>query len=184
MAISHKSTKSGFIAQSRLSTRKLVMASLLSGLTIILTRYGSIMLAGGSIRLGFGNLPIILSGILLGPIAGAMTGVVSDLLGVLILSQGGFHPGFTISAALTGLIPGLIVAINNKKKFSLLNIVIANVLVYIIISLGLNTLWLTQLIGKSFFVLLPARAMAQGIVTVITVFLIYFLSKFFKYWDK
>ncbi|KAB3528804.1 folate family ECF transporter S component [Alkaliphilus serpentinus] len=184
MAISHKSSKTGFITQSRLSTRKLVMASLLAGLTIILTRYGSIMLAGGTIRLGFGNLPVILSGILLGPIGGALTGIVGDLLGVLVLSQGGFHPGFTLSAALTGFIPGLVVALNHKKKFSFLNIVLANLLVYLVISLGLNTLWLTQLIGKSFFVLLPARGLAQGIVTVITIFLIYFLSKFFKYWEN
>ncbi|SCY82752.1 folate family ECF transporter S component [Alkaliphilus peptidifermentans] len=184
MGVSQKTAVGTFHSSSKLSTKKLVMASFLSALTIVLTRYGSIMLAGGSIRLGFGNLPIILSGILLGPIAGALTGVVSDLLGVLILSQGGFHPGFTLSAALTGLIPGMIVAFNQRNKYSFLNILMANVLVYLVISLGLNTYWLTQLLGNSFFVLLPARALAQGIVTVITIVLIFFLSKYFKYWDN
>ncbi|KAB3534105.1 folate family ECF transporter S component [Alkaliphilus pronyensis] len=184
MGVSQKTITGSLQSSSRLSTKTLVMASFLSALTIVLTRYGSIMLAGGSIRLGFGNLPIILSGILLGPMAGVLTGIVSDLLGVLILSQGGFHPGFTLSAALTGFIPGVVVALNHKHKYSFFNICLSNILVFLIISLGLNTYWLTQLLGKSFFVLLPARALAQGIVAVITIAAIWFLSKFFRFWDK
>lgn len=165
-----------------LTTKKLVMASFLSVFSIILTRHGSVMIAGGSIRLGFGNLPTIISGILLGPLAGALTGVISDLIGVLVLSQGTFHPGFTLSAVLTGAIPGFIISMNRKNRFAFLNILMANLAVYVLISLCLNTYWLTHLLGKGFLVLLPGRAITSGIVTIINTVIIFSLSKFFKYW--
>ncbi|HHY13235.1 MAG TPA: folate family ECF transporter S component [Thermoanaerobacterales bacterium] len=167
---------------SRLSTRELVMASFLSAFSIILTRYVSIMIAGGSIRLGFGNLPVITSGILLGPLLGGLTGLISDVVGVIILPQGTFHPGFTLSGILTGVIPGLIMRVNWRNRFSLFNIILANLSVYILISLCLNTFWLTHLLGKGFLVLLPERAISSGIVTAINTVVIYSLSKFFRFW--
>lgn len=178
-----KVDKKNLSIHSKLSTKKMVFASMLTAISIVLTRYVSIMIAGGSIRLSFGNLPIIMSGILLGPIAGGLTGVVSDIVGVLIRPQGSFHPGFTLSAALTGILPGLVVALNSKNKFSFFNIAISNLIVYIFIGLGLNTIWLTTLLGKSFLILLPGRAIAGGIVTAITIGLIFSLSKYFKYWN-
>lgn len=182
MGISQKEAARSLVS-NRLSTKKLVVASLLAGLSIILTRFASIMLAGGTIRLGFGSLPLILSGIVLGPFAGALTGIVSDLLGVLIMSQGSFHPGFTLSAALTGMIPALVVMASPKKKFSFATIAIANLLVYVVVSLGLNSYWLSQLFGRAFIVLVSGRALAQGIVAVISTFLIYGLCKTIKHLD-
>ncbi|MGV8153978.1 MAG: folate family ECF transporter S component [Alkaliphilus sp.] len=173
--------KSSLFNHSKLSTRKLVLAAIFVAMNIILTRVGSIMLFGGAIRLGFGRVPIVLSSILLGPLAGGLTGIVSDLIGFMLNPMGAFHPGFTLSAAVTGIIPGLVVVFASKNKFSLLNISIANILVYLVVSLGLNTLWLTQLLGRAFFVLLPWRIVAHGIVTVISIFIIFTLSKYFKH---
>jgi len=182
MNISQNIVKSSFLNHSKLTTRKLVLAAIFVAMSIILTRVGSIMLFGGAVRLGFGRIPIVLSSILLGPLAGGLTGLVSDLIGFMLNPMGGaFHPGFTLSATLTGIIPGLVVAIASKNKFSLLNITIANVLVSLIVSLGLNTLWLTQLLGQAFFVLLPWRIVSSGILTVISIFIIFTLSKYFKH---
>jgi hypothetical protein len=83
-----------------LQPKSLVLASFFVGINIVLSRIGAIMLFGGSVRLSFGNVPLILSGLLLGPAAGFMTGIVSDLLGFLINSHGGaYHPGFTLAQA-------------------------------------------------------------------------------------
>lgn len=162
-----------------ISTKKLIIASLMSALSIILTRYASIILLGGSIRLGFGNLPVIFAGMLLGPAGGALTGAVSDLLGMLISSQGAYHPGFTLSAILTGVIPGIIVY--KGSGYTFLKNILANFIVYIGISLFMNTFWLTQVLGKSFFIILPARAVAQGLTAIITVLVIHFLMRYSKY---
>lgn len=173
--------RENFKAHNRLSTKSLVIASFLVAMNIVLTRLGAIMLFGGTIRLSFGNIPLVLSGMLLGPVAGAMVGFVSDMLGFMINSHGSaFHPGFTLSSVLTGVIPGIIVMFSRKTKLSTLNILISNILVFLIVSLGLNTYWLTHLFGKSFFVLLPTRIIASTIIAIINTIIILILVKNFK----
>lgn len=242
-----------------LSTKVLVGASLLTGISIILTRVFSIMipLAGlPALRFGFGAVPIIISGIIYGPIAGGLTGIVADLLGVMLNPQGGaFFPGFTLSAALRGVIPGLIymilrskkinfnifnslfililtsgvmnllyqrevlsiknswvylyderisliyillfilvvlsfmilpIVITKKEKLSNSNYSLDKILFtvsfpYIIISLGLNTLWLSIMFNKGFFIFLPGRILAGLVIIPMHAIIIYTLSKFFKY---
>ncbi len=147
--------------------------SVLVAISIVLTRYASIMLFGGTVRLGFGNIPIIFAGLLLGPWAGALTGIVSDLIGVMLNPQGTFHLGFTLSSALTGIIPGLVAMFFRRKSFRC--ILISNLLVYLVVSLLLNTLWLSQLYGKAFLVLLPGRILTHGMTSAISIAMITFL---------
>ncbi len=166
------------ITSNRLSTKSLVLSAIFVSMNIILTRIGAIMLFGGSVRFSFGNVPLILSGLVLGPLAGAMTGLVGDLLGTIINSHGaGFHPGFTLSAILTGLLPGLIVITNGRKRSSLFNIVLSNIAILIIVSLLLNTYWLSQLQGNAYLALLPARAISSIVITGINIFITYSLAK-------
>jgi len=168
----------------RISTKVLVMASFFVGINIILSRIGAIMLFNNSVRMSFGNVPLIISGIMLGPLAGLMTGVVSDMLGFLINSHGGaYHPGFTISAGLTGFLPGLIAVAGARfgfQKFSLATVVASNVLVYLLISGFLNTLWLTHLLGTGFWVLFPARLASHGLITAVNTMLVYAVVKSFQ----
>jgi riboflavin transporter len=178
---SHKLSKENILIHNRLSTKYLVLASVFVGINIVLTRLGAIMLFSGSVRLSFGNIPLILSGMMLGPTVGAMTGVVSDLLGFLINSHGSaFHPGFTLSAALTGFVPGMVTMLSFKNKYSLFNVILSNLLIYFIISAGLNTYWLTHLIGQGFFILFPARLITHGIITLINIPIILILVKALK----
>ncbi|WP_051531041.1 folate family ECF transporter S component [Clostridiisalibacter paucivorans] len=112
-----------------LSTKYLVGSSLLTGISIILTRFFSVIvpLVGlPALRIGFGSIPIMISGILFGPIAGGLTGIVADLLGVIINPQGAFFPGFTLSAALTGIIPGVLVKMFENRLFRRFKFTIIN----------------------------------------------------------
>lgn len=167
-----------------LSTKTLVVASLFVGINIVLSRVGAIMLFGGSVRLSFGNIPLILSGLLLGPAAGFMTGIVSDVLGFLINSFGAaYHPGFTLSAGLTGFIPGLVMAWSirkGKSRYSFVNVVTANLMIYILVAGLLNTWWLVHLLGTGFWVLFPARLISHGIITAVNIALTYPLLKSFQ----
>ena len=63
----------------------MVYGSFLVALNILATRLFSIMipLGGiGALRLGFGPVPVILAGILLGPFWGGMVGLASGPVGV------------------------------------------------------------------------------------------------------
>lgn len=173
-----KISSRGPIYSNRLSTKSLVLAAIFVAMNIILSRLGAIMLFNGSVRFSFGNIPLILSGLVLGPVAGAMTGGIADLLGFFINSHGGaFHPGFVLSSILTGAIPGIVMLLSPTKKSSLLNVVISNISILIIVSLILNTYWLSQLQGNAYLVLLPARAATSIIITVLNILITYPLIK-------
>lgn len=172
--------------KKKISTKVLVRASFLTAISIVLTRFLSIMvpIAGlPTIRVGFGGIPIAMAGLLFGPLVGGITGLASDLIGVLINPQGAFHPGFTLSAILGGFIPGLFTLYfkknkKNGKDFTLARIFIVKLFTTIIISIGLNTFWLTQLLGRGYLVLLPARLINALINLPIQAFILFTVISF------
>ena len=102
--------------------RKITLAAMLASISIILTRFVSVVIPLGgfpSLSIDLGSVPILIGGIILGPIFGGIVGLVSDLIGFIINNRGGiFHFGFTLNAILTGVIAGLLygkVKFKNKK---------------------------------------------------------------------
>jgi len=61
-----------------------------------------------ALRVSLTTLPIMLSGFLLGPVAGFVVGFITDALAYIVKPAGPYFVGFTISSGLSGLIPGLI----------------------------------------------------------------------------
>ena len=133
--------------KTRFDTSSLVKAAVLAAISIILTRVLSIMVPLGgmpALRLGFGSMPIMISGMLFGPIIGALTGIVADLVGVALNSMGGsFFPGFTLSAATTGVISGVLfhtIKIHKSKW----NFNIANVITTMVFLMGVIGVMITS----------------------------------------
>lgn len=162
-------------------TTKVVIGAVLMAMSIILTRFGSVMLTP-QLRVGFGGIPLIISGILLGPLFGFLTGVGADLIGVMINLMGSsFHLGFTLSAGLSGLIPGLVFnflsknegysAIRNNGKLENIALSIALIVRALLVEAGLNTLWIVQISGKAFTNLLPLR-IGKSLIEAVIYFLI------------
>lgn len=86
--------------------RVLVLAALLSALSIILGKYLAINL-GESIRLSFENLPVIMAGLFFGPLIGGVVGAVSDIVGCFMVGFS-INPIITLGAASVGAISGVI----------------------------------------------------------------------------
>ena len=171
-----KNAAGSFVSGKILSTRTLVAGALLIAMAVILGQFS--IMVGPSVRIGFSRIPIIVSGMLLGPVAGGLTGLVHDLVNFVMRPAGGFHPGFTLSALVTGVLPGLVVKFSlSKKSFSPLNIVLSVALVYLIVTLLMNTYWLSQLIGDSYLVLLPVRASTQLLANVANIAVLLLLAK-------
>ena len=167
------------IANNKLSTRALVLAAIFAAMNIILTRAGVIMLFGGLVRLSFGKIPLILSGLFLGPLAGAFAGLIGDVLGVIINSHGApmIHPGFTLSSVLTGAVPGIIVILSRRKRSSLFNVITSNIIVLILVNLLLDTLWLSQMYGNPYTVVFQTRLIPHIIIAAINIVVTYPLLK-------
>jgi ECF transporter S component (folate family) len=64
--------------------------------------------AGPFLRFSFENLPVILSGIMFGPVIGAIVGGTADLIGALIVYGGDMNIFITLGAMSIGLTSGLI----------------------------------------------------------------------------
>lgn len=148
-----------------INTRQLVQAAFLVAISIAMTRflYFFVPLAGmPALRISFGEIPLMMSGLLFGPIIGGISGLAADAIGVMINPQGAFHPGFMLSSMLWGIIPGFLGVYFKSKgekgnPYTVQRIVLTVVLCMVVISLGLNTLWLSTMFGKGFMVLLPGR---------------------------
>ena len=99
------------------STKVLAVSAILIAMSIVLGKMLAINI-GDSIRLSFENLPIILGGIALGPVAGAMIGVVADLIGCVAYGYT-INPIITLGAASIGAIAGIVSNYIVKKPLSL-----------------------------------------------------------------
>lgn len=160
-------------------TKTIVRAAFFITLNIVLSRMLSIMITP-QLKIGFSTLPLILAGLSCGPVIGAIVGVISDIIGIMINAQGQPHLGFTFSAMLSGLIPGLVAMyyIKDNHKRKLVGIIISVVIVFALIHVVLNTIWLSQILGKAVTVMLPLRAFKACVEGVLTIILCYSLYDF------
>lgn len=167
------------ITGNKLSTRSMALAAIFAAMNIVLTRVGVIMLFGGVVRLSLGKMPLILAGLLLGPFAGGLAGLVGDVLGVIINSHGApmIHPGFTLSSVLTGVLPGIIVILSGKKRSSLFNVLTSNIVVLIIVNFILDAIWLSQMYGNPYLVVFNTRLIPHTIIGIANILLTYPLLK-------
>lgn len=159
----------------KFNTKKLVFIGLFVSISIILTRVFSFYPLP-TVRVSFGDIPIMLAGIVFGPAVGAVTGALADLTGVFLFPAPtgvSFFPGFTLSKILVGTIPALIY--KHSKGASLTRVAISVIPTEIVCSLFLDTLWLSILYNKGMLILLPARIVSRAMITIAEIPVIYVL---------
>lgn len=139
--------------------RQLTLTALMAALSIVLTRVVSILIIGGSNRIGLGLVPIHLTGFLLGPFWGALCGLISDLIGVLINPMGTVFWGITVTTVLQGVIPGIV--IRRWKGKDSRGVAIALVISFVFLSLLMQSYWLSILMGRPFTEMVAVRALPQ-----------------------
>lgn len=139
-------------------------AGVLIALQIVLGNLVQIAFVTKQMNLGF--LPIAAAGYLLGPVGALIVAVLGDVLGTMIFGTGAYFAGFTITAALVGLIYGWMMYPENQKW---LTKIIRNhsfkvgVCAFFAASLAavvyifLNSYWLTFIVPKGYGVLLLGR---------------------------
>lgn len=96
-----------------MTTKTLTYCAILAALGVVLGRVFGLMPSAYS-RFSIESLPVFLSGILFGPLAGALVGFTSDAVGTLF-SGYGFNPLFSVPPILYGLCGGLFQGFLAKK---------------------------------------------------------------------
>ena len=99
------------------SVKMLTLAAMLAAISVVIGIVCNNYLSFGAIRITFVGLPIIISGIIFGPVVGGFVGFVSDVVGYCYSMQAfAINPVISIAAALLGIIPGIIVKYIVKKR--------------------------------------------------------------------
>ncbi|MBQ9633046.1 MAG: folate family ECF transporter S component [Lachnospiraceae bacterium] len=133
--------------------RVLACCGVLAALSIALKFVASIDI-GEYIRIGFSDLPGMTASVLFGPAVGGIFFAVMDIIKYMLVPNGAFFPGFTLSALVNGILFGMVCY---RKDITIARIFSVQLLSKLVVSIGLNTYWLTLLYGSAFFVILPAR---------------------------
>lgn len=162
----------------RINTRALVLIALFAAISIVLTRFLVVYLSN-SVRISFGMIPVILASLLLGPLAGAFTGGVADILGSVLFSPLGWYPPLTISPVLIGILPALLKPLI-LKKVSIARIALIILLSEFLTSMTVTTYLLSGLYGTPYLDLLAVRAPIALAVSAVETVLIFVLYKRLK----
>lgn len=146
------------------------------GISVNRLTYMAVFVAIGviinSLRVGevsFGGFPIILSGYLMGPLAGFIVGGVTDVVAFIVRpSAFGFNPIFTLTSALTGLLPILVTSILGESypKFSFVKVLIGILVGQFLTSILIVPVFSTLLYGQASFLVLALKALIKQAISV------------------
>ena len=104
------------VSKKKMTTKTLAYCAMLSALQVVLARL-IIPMPAADTRFSLEAIPVVLAGILFGPVPGAMVGFGSDLVGCLF-SGYGYNPLFCLPPILYGLFGGFFrYYVNNKPNF-------------------------------------------------------------------
>lgn len=157
------------------STKTIVTLGLLIAISIVLTRFLYIM-PTPNIRIAFGNLPIIIAGLLFGPIAGGLAGFAADFLGSTLFSSFGWYPPIALSPIIMGVVPSLI-GMMIRKRTNLPTFIAMIVPAEILGPMLWMTLSLTWLNHVPFLATLLSRLPVVGGIMVVNVLMVFLLYK-------
>ena len=139
--------------------KKMTTIGMLLALQLAAGRFITISLP--TVKIGFSFLPIAITAILYGPMWGAATAAMGDIL-LALLGPYGYYPPMTITALLTGALYGLLLY---RKPANTVRVTICVVLQSVLLGLLLQTYWLSLLTGKGYLAYLPSRVL-QNLVTI------------------
>ena len=146
---------------SKFNTRTLTTLALLTTMEIVLSRFLSI--SAWNMKIGLSFVPIVAAAILYGPLAAGVVAALGDFIGAILFPIGAYFPGFTLTAFLTGFVFGFI--LHEKQGWP--QCIAAVGVNQFVLSLFLNTLWISILYGSPYGPLLAARSVQCVILTAV-----------------
>lgn len=153
--------------------------AMLTAFSVILERFFPLVNTD-TLRVSLGNVPIIISSIFLGPVAGVLCGVVSDIIGCFLNGYPPF-PLLTIAPLTVGLLPGISARIfKNKPNLGMSNIFVLSgtmFLTNLLASVLITTFGLHVLYGTPIPVLLLQRIPVTFINTALEVLILYLVLR-------
>ena len=163
-------------SQKRLSgnLQLLAVSAFLAALSIVCGKYLAFSV-GNVLRFSFENLPILLTGMMFGPIVGMTVGVVADLIGCVMVAYP-INPIVTLGAACIGLLSGILFRFTKRLPI-LWQTCITVILTHLVASVVVKTYGLSQYYDMPFHILLLWRLLNYAIVGIAEWLLLYTVLK-------
>lgn len=132
----------------KISTKHLVSCAVLACIGGILS--GPLSFYFMTWKISLGSVPVMLAGILFGPLMGGMTGFASDVINFAMAPRGAYNPLFGLTFALMGVIAGFVYRHKDTElKPSIPRTVITAGACQIICSFILNTTIMVLMYGAT-----------------------------------
>lgn len=165
--------------KSKTNIRKMTFCAIMIALAIVFERLLP-LIDLAQVRLSLGNVPIFLSGIVTGPVYGAVCGFVSDLLGCFVKGYAP-NPFLMLSPLIKGVLPYFCISFFNKvthlKKYSLVSVAVSVALSDAISGGIITTLGLSFMSGTPFAIVLIPRIPTTLCNIVVDALCVYFVLK-------
>ena len=160
--------------------RAMCFAGLLAAMSLILGQFLQIPTPFAEfVRISFENLPVILAGLALGPLAGAMTGAVADLVGCLAYGYT-INPIITLGAASVGLVAGVFGWLFSRTPL-LCRISVSAIAAHLVGSVGIKTAgiaaWYLSKYGLGYTELTLWRLLNYSIIAALEIAILYALLR-------
>ena len=157
---------------------------LLCAMQIVLARF-VVIPVGDMMRFSMSFIPVVIAARRFGIVGSAAVYGVGDLLGAIVFPTGGaFFPGYTLTAAIAGIIYGIFLRPTKKeetKQALIIKIILSAVSTQLFCSLLLNGYWRAFQTGIPYTAVLVTRIPQCLIMSVVqSVFMILFLQKICK----
>lgn len=141
------------------NTKKLAISALLIAADVVLTRLLAINTP--IMKIGLGFTAVALSAMLYGPWWAMLTAALGDVLGSVLFPTGAYFPGFTLTAACTGLVFGLCLY---RKPADWRYPALAAALNTVLVVYLANTAMICFITGNSWTAMLTARAVQLAVM--------------------
>ena len=136
----------------KIYTKMIVISAMLIAIDVVFSRLLAINVLIAKVGLGFAAIAVC--AMLYGPAWAALCAALGDLAGALLVPTGAFFPGFTATAALTGLIYGMFLY---RSRPGLRQCFLAALTNGLAVTLVLNTAMISLVFGPDFWPLLYTR---------------------------
>ncbi len=154
------------------NTKKLAVSAFLVAMDVVFTRLLAINTPIMKIGLGFAAVAIC--AMQYGPLWAAMTAAIGDLVGALLFPTGAYFPGFTLTAACTGLIYGLFL---HGRADSWRWPIAAALVNTAAVSYLANTAMICYITGNDFHTMLAARTLQAAVMIPVQIAVLEILTR-------
>ena len=164
------------------NVRNMAVMAMFTAISVVLARFAGVQVSE-NLRISFECVPIILTGIWVGPMAGGLVGALADIIGTFLSGYGTYFPLLTVAPVLMGVLPGLMARylFRNELNFAKLAavVIVSEILANLLYNSFALTLYYSMVLKQQapFALLFATRVWSKTVIMVLDVGIVWVLHR-------